>query len=398
MVHVDNMGTTSPMLSRAMAAFSACVAMPALALTPGYHLIGVAPGRSYSQAFGVSADGRVVAGFSSMLGSYPGFVWSEASGRNDFGLQAGMPITTATAAISPDGTTVAGITESPTNAGVPFRWSASAGLQTLGTLYGGNDSQTRAYALSGDGSIVVGASKPFWDGTTGQAFRWTQATGMVGIGYPTAGGIYSEATGISRDGSMIVGYGIGGGGGSTSFTWTQAQGMRVLPALPLGPGSQATALGMNFDGSYIAGRCEAASVSSTAVLWHNGVAQGLGVPNGWTKSVATDVSDDGQIVVGTLGTFAVTVPAVWTATSGWATLHDYLASQGMPVPAGWTLLESFSMSADGRTFVGLVSAPGLGEAISITVPSPGIATTLAVCAAFVAQRRRRERRRASQVM
>ena len=57
-----------------------------------------------------------------------------------------------------------------------------------------------ANRVSGDGSVVVGIS----GGHSGQAFRWTAADGMVGLGRPP-GDFYSYARGVNDDGSVVVG-------------------------------------------------------------------------------------------------------------------------------------------------------------------------------------------------
>jgi probable HAF family extracellular repeat protein len=56
-----------------------------------------------------------------------------------------------------------------------------------------------------------------------EAFRWTQGTGMIGLG-SLPGGFVSAATGVSADGSVIVGYSVGG----EVFVWNSTQGMRSL--------------------------------------------------------------------------------------------------------------------------------------------------------------------------
>lgn len=61
-----------------------------------------------------------------------------------------------------------------------------------------------AFGGSGNGETIVG----YANSALGQeAFRWTAATGMVGLG-DLAGGIYSsEAWGGNGDGALIVGSG-----------------------------------------------------------------------------------------------------------------------------------------------------------------------------------------------
>jgi probable HAF family extracellular repeat protein len=57
-----------------------------------------------------------------------------------------------------------------------------------------------ASGISADGSVVVGTS---YRGA--EAFRWTEADGMVGLGHLPGEGAASSALGVSADGSVIVG-------------------------------------------------------------------------------------------------------------------------------------------------------------------------------------------------
>jgi hypothetical protein len=83
----------------------------------------------------------------------------------------------------------------------------------LGFLPGNNSSI--AYAVSGDGSVVVGTSyQASFTDLASKAFRWSQSTGMQSIsgllaasGVNTTGWMLASATGVSADGTMIVGLG-----------------------------------------------------------------------------------------------------------------------------------------------------------------------------------------------
>ena len=69
----------------------------------------------------------------------------------------------------------------------------------LGHLPG--DTNSTATGVSADGSVIVGTSS---SASGSQAFRWTAGSGMVGLGY-LPGGTNSSATAVSGDGSVVVG-------------------------------------------------------------------------------------------------------------------------------------------------------------------------------------------------
>jgi probable HAF family extracellular repeat protein len=100
-------------------------------------------------------------------------------------------------------------------------WSQS--LTWLGTLGGG---WSEAYDVSADGSVVVGwayNAAGHW-----RAFRWTASGGMQDLG--TLGG-NSWAYGVSADGSVVVGGAYNAAGYVRAFRWTASGGMQDLGTL-----------------------------------------------------------------------------------------------------------------------------------------------------------------------
>jgi probable HAF family extracellular repeat protein len=81
-------------------------------------------------------------------------------------------------------------------------------VQSLGTLPG--YSWSRAVAISTDGTWVAG------DCNSHEAFRWSAATGMIGLG--TLGGSCSSAAGVNNAGN-VVGWSDASGGQQTAFLW-----------------------------------------------------------------------------------------------------------------------------------------------------------------------------------
>jgi probable HAF family extracellular repeat protein len=184
----------------------------------------------------------------------------------------------------------------------PFRWTESEGMVGLGYLPNARALEGRAWAVSGDGQVIVGASRS--GSSIGvEAFRWTQAGGMVGLGDLPGGRFNSTAVDVSIDGSVIVGNGtveIGNNDNvSEAFRWTQSTGM-----VSLGQGTYAHAI--SDDGAIIVGTGLIQS-SGNAVLWGPGggmhpimsllEAQGIDM-SGWKLFEANGVSADGRVIVG----------------------------------------------------------------------------------------------------
>ncbi len=371
------------MMVVACAAAVAGVPVAAWGQTPGYHLLGVLPGSTASSATALSADGRYAAG-SVGVGSTSSapFVWSEAMGRNDFGLgeipgaRLSIP-----AGISDNGTTVVG-EQGNNNA---FRWSGPGTFQFMGVLPSNgtqpDHDRSSARGVSGDGAIIVGASARR-NSIFGQAFRWTEATGMQPLGFTVPGHVYSEANAISRDGNVIVGMSQAANGRSDAFRWTASGGMQALPLVA--DTTSAWAQGTNHDGSIISGFCD-----DFGVLWRGTSIQILQNPPFWACRGVTDLSDDGSVVLGVLRDAAQNLePRIWTPLGGWQTPSVYFAAQGFPLPQGWEVSSVASLSADGRTFCGSAFANGRYEGFVLTIPNPG---TFFVFAAFSATAFRRRR-------
>ena len=193
--------------SRFKALISACVL--SLIATTGWSQsltwLGTLGG-DQSGAFGVSADGAVVVGWSFIAaGGYRAFRWTASGGMQDLGTLLGGRESEARG-VSADGAVVVGWAFNAAGQHHALRWTASGGMQDLGTL-GGDWSY--AYGVSADGSVVVGGA----ENAAGQfrAFRWT-ASGMEDLNQTyaallTNGSVLRSANAISPDGRYIVGWG-----------------------------------------------------------------------------------------------------------------------------------------------------------------------------------------------
>jgi probable HAF family extracellular repeat protein len=210
----------------------------------------------------------------------------------------------------------------------------------LGFLPGQNES--RAMAVSGDGSVVVGYSgppvQPFY---TARAFRWTRAGGLQEIGaLPPAA--WSEAEGVSADGSVVVGW------SGTAFRWTSREGVVGLGAPA---GSSAIAHTASADGSVIVGQSGPYWFSQTAFRWSNHTGYvALGTLPGFVASSADGVSADGTVIVGTSRTSTNRSRAYrWTSASGMVDLGLY---------PGASDVTATGVSGDGTAIVGYFQPTG----------------------------------------
>jgi probable HAF family extracellular repeat protein len=278
--------------------------------TSGLGFLSLLP--SYSQAFGTNYDGSVVVGMS----YYSGY------GANAYAYQAFRSV---------DGT-----------------------MSGLGFLSGLVGAESVANAVSGDGSVVVGWSQSshgaITPGDRYEAFRWT-ASSMTGLGY-LPGDYRTIANGTNADGSVVVGYSTGGSIFRQAFVWTAATGMVGLGFLPGATDHDSIATAVSADGSVIVGSSSDASGQGEAFRWQNGTMTGLGVLPGANYSTALATNSDGSVVVGVSGR-----DFLWDQVFGMQDLYHVLVSEYGLNLAGWELDTPTGISADGGTIVGDGVAP-----------------------------------------
>ena len=177
----------------------------------------------------VSDDGSVLAGPS---GTLDVFRWTQETGPvNIPPLHPGRRGLTAD--LSGDGTTIVGSWQTA-RGDEAFRWTAAEGTRGLGHFRNGSNSS--ATGASADGSVVVGFSNDEQTGMFYEAFRWTAATGLVGLGDLRGGLVDSRAFDVSDDGFVVVGASNTGRDGE-AFVWTSAHGMRNLASSLIAQGA-----------------------------------------------------------------------------------------------------------------------------------------------------------------
>ena len=255
---------------------------------------------------------------------YEAFRWTAETGIQGLGSLPGIPPwgdSSDAYAISADGSVLVGYSSSA-EGNQPFRWTAETGMIGLGHLGMNTDGTSAAWGVSADGSVITGVSQS----TSGvEAFRWMAAGGMVGLGDLAGGEFHSEARAISSDGHVIVGQSKGAAG-MEAFRWTAASGMLGLGDLP-GGDFLSTAWAATADGQIVVGESSTSPLTLEAFIWDGvhgmrrlydvlATRHGLGdALAGWSLTSVSDISDDGRVLVGygfnpdgDIAGFAVVIP------------------------------------------------------------------------------------------
>jgi len=363
---------------------------------PSFQGLGDLPGGFYqSQAWGLSADGSTIVGYSwssdpnwdtGPLG-FEAMRWSASEGMVGLGGLPSLPDSSALS-VSGNGTTVAGWARYGNGIAHPFRWTAQNGMEALPGLTGGDGSGV-ARGISANGSVIVGASNVGLSHF--EAVRWTNGGVPVPLGSTTSGADRSEASGVSADGSVIVG---DGGSHFQAFRWTEGNGVSLLGILA--GDTQSGHPIISGDGSTIAGQSSRfQAITSDAFLWHeaSGMVPLAPRPVGIGVIEPRGISFDGSVIVGNLieeDPFFFVHPFIWSSATGLRDLEDVLVNDfSLEEAADWHLGYATGISADGQVIVGSgVNPSGDQEAWIATVPEPSMLCLVSILACVLTVRRR----------
>ena len=337
--------------------------------------LGYLPGGSReSWARDASADGSVVVGWSrNASGVNEAFIWTSSTGMVGLGQLPGDTTSSSYSnayAISADGSVVVG--ESSHKA---FRWTSSTGIGALDTDSGSQSTISLASSVSANGQYAAGyiANPP---STPHQAAAWVP--GPTLLGDIPGGQFYSDAYGISNDGRVV-----GVGWGPAGFeAFTSEDGVTTGLGYLEGGNGNSAATAITPDGQTIVGHSDS-PLGLQAYRWteQEGMV-GLGdLSGGYFHSEATGVSADGSVIIGNSDSEHATMGAfVWTAFDGMLDLQTILSDSGYDM-SEWSVLNAWGISDDGRTIVGMGHNSRGDEAWIATldtaaVPAPSSLTCL----------------------
>lgn len=330
--------------------------------------------RGVTWAYGISADGSVVVGYSTTpwlteSGQVSAFRWDATNGM--------VPLDSGNSAVavSGDGSIILG---TGTAYNGPVRWEGAGGPVAIRCAPPCQLGE--AWDISVDGSVIVGAGNFDYSDSTPwaewRALKWDAADGETFIGDDS---MPSAAFGVNGDGSVIVGR-LYSEAGSQAARWDAEHGWIGLGTLsgqssdPYGVASDAN---VSADGSVVIGTSMNAAGRSQAFRWDavHGMVGLAEAPTGQVYSRALGVSADGSIVVGFVAesySGGAQRAVYWDAAGDVHDLNVTLRAMGVDL-TGWTLLSAHDVSADGRTIVGVGHGPTGTGAWMAVIPEPGVA-------------------------
>lgn len=322
-----------------------------------------------------------------------------------------------------------------------FRWTAGAGIQSVGDLPGGHVGGY-AFDSSYDGSVIVGRS--FTNNSSGQpverAYVWTQEAGMEELPLPDdpyfSDPVFSTgstgAFAVSADGQTVAGLASKSGGpynrsiiwdlqdntatlmdwpyntsvvleisevdisanGSTilvsgspdSFLWTQGDGYGTTVS---------GAIALSGDGSAVLGNgwTDDPEPYRDSFVWNQQDGKSfLGALDGWSTNHATVISYDGSTVAGYLFNdpmqYEDFAAYIWNEQDGVRLIQDILENDYNLDLTGWTLTNATGISDDGLTLVGNgINPDGVEEGWIATIPEPATIILLALGSVILSRRR-----------
>ena len=310
----------------------------------GFLAPGTGGGESVANA--VSGDGSVVVGWTENGDRYEAFRWTATAGMVGLGYLPGDYRSIATG-VSGDGSVVVGTCYgSFTQA---FIWTASTSMVGLGYLPGGSSST--ASAISADGTVIVGSATDA--GGNSEAVEWSSGTiTVLGSFAPTA---------VDANGSVVVGTGTG------AVRWTAATGTQSIQSILTADGVNLSgweldgATGVSADGTVIVGNgnqpwIATIPVNAFALLDLKGVDHSIGSLV-WGGTVTNSGANAATLTAGSDNTSTTFIGVIQDGTS---TTTLAKAGTGTLTLTGMSTYTGGTMLYSGTLDVAALGAAGVG--------------------------------------
>jgi probable HAF family extracellular repeat protein len=321
---------------------------------PSFQTMGDLPGGNfYSIAQGISADGRVVVGYS-LSGASQGEAVTWINGvLTSIGDLPGGTIGGNAIAVNADGSIIGGLGNG-VNGNEACRWTNSANPTGLGGTFAGGLYGSQVNGSNLTGSTLVGSYASGLN--TGAACRWDDGV-LTPLPFTGPDAVtFDYATAISADNSTIIGACQTAAGDYVACQLRNGT-FSILADIATGL-NDGEANGVNADGTVVVGRGNAriSNVNRTiAVRWVNGTGQDLGdLPGGLVLASALAVSADGNTVVGYSSATSGLEAFIWTPATGMRSLKTVLTTEyGLGAQVGTFVLQrATAISADGLVIAG----------------------------------------------
>ena len=318
--------------------------------------LGLPTGTTGSGIIALNRDGSVAVGSLVDNLTYSTFRWTRNGGYIDLLL----PPQSWPTAVSDDGAVVAGGSQSPYASQLvpPFRWTGASGAALLPVP---PNSNAYVRAINGDGSVIVGYVTYNTAVFPKHAVRWIiGAAGdvtMEDLGLPP-NGHDAEASGVSSDGTVVVGTATFIDGVTHAFRWTHESGMMSL-------GHASAVLAISSDGAAVMG------LDGQAFRWTSaGGRQQTSFDTDMGRYQIIAMAADVPTIVGRRRVGARAY--LWNERLGTVDLNEYLPAHGADI-GQWSLTWAEVISADGRTVAGNDEFFGVYQAWIATLPQCGSA-------------------------
>lgn len=302
---------------------------------PLKEVIYIGPG----SAEGISDNGKIV------VGSFgdEGYYWTYGTGRVELGWCHPYDVTNDTMIVG-DFLDPNTLTPEGDTCFVAGYWK-NGQWHNIGSLLDEPfhpDWYTDAFGVSSDGSTIVGMQ--WWDYSHVEAYKWTAVNSFTMLGMN--GGQGSKALGVNADGSLVVGWDENNNYERRAVRWDPDS--LYLGSLADPPSELGEAHDISPNGIYIVG-----GSAGRAFLWTETDGMIDLNPMSSKDAYAMDVSDN-KVIVGTYESSAVHNDGfVYTDQNGFELIEDFFSRNGVNYEPDWVYFDYCqAISRDGNVIAG----------------------------------------------